>query len=148
MAAANSIAGAQAAIDAGVDAYINTTVNGMGERAGNADLISVILAARKAGGMRGKYTLDESIDLTSSWAIARYAPYAFSIPIPINQPGVGANAFAHESGIHADGALKDRYNYELYPFEELGRGEPEIVETGRQITLGEYSGIKGFRNVY
>jgi len=70
------------------------------------------------------------------------------VPIPINQPGVGGNAFAHESGIHADGALKDRRNYELYHYEELGRGEPEMVETGRQITVGEYSGIKGFRNVY
>jgi isopropylmalate/homocitrate/citramalate synthase len=70
------------------------------------------------------------------------------VPIPVNQPGVGSNAFAHESGIHADGALKDRRNYELYDFEELGRGEPEIIETGRQITAGEYSGIKGFRNVY
>ncbi len=61
---------------------------------------------------------------------------------------VGANAFAHESGIHADGALKDRRNYELFDYEELGRGEPEIIETGRMITTGEYSGIKGFRNVY
>jgi len=66
----------------------------------------------------------------------------------VNQPGVGANAFAHESGIHADGALKARRNYELYDYEELGRGEPEIIETGRKITAGEYSGIKGFRNVY
>ena len=70
------------------------------------------------------------------------------MPIPINQPAVGDNAFAHESGIHADGALKDRRNYELYDFEELGRGEPEIIETGRKITVGEYGGIKGFRNVY
>ena len=44
--------------------------------------------------------------------------------------------------------MKDRKNYELYEFEELGRGEPEVIETGRQITVGEYSGIKGFRNVY
>ena len=66
----------------------------------------------------------------------------------MNQPAVGDNAFAHESGIHADGALKDRRNYELYDFEELGRGEPEIIETGRMITTGEYGGIKGFRNVY
>ena len=70
------------------------------------------------------------------------------VPVPINQPGVGANAFAHESGIHADGALKDRRNYELYDYEELGRGEPEVIDTGRQITTGEYSGIKGFRNVF
>ncbi len=61
---------------------------------------------------------------------------------------MGGNAFAHESGIHVDGALKDRRNYELYDFEELGRGEPELVETGRKITMGEYGGIKGFRNVY
>ena len=83
-----------------------------------------------------------------AWKMAKYASYAFGVPIPINQPGVGANAFAHESGIHADGALKARRNYELYDYEELGRGEPEIIETGRQITAGEYSGIKGFRNVY
>lgn len=145
---ATSLAGAKAAIDAGVDAYINTTVNGTGERAGNADLVSVILAIKYSSGFKDKYVLDERVDLSKAWRIAKYASYAFGIPIPINQPGVGANAFAHESGIHADGALKDRRNYELYDFEELGRGEPEIIETGRQITAGEYSGIKGFRNVY
>lgn len=144
---ANSIAGAKAAIDAGYDAYINTCVNGMGERAGNADLISVILAIKYGNGMR-EYPLDEKVDLKMAWKICKYASYAFGVPIPINQPGVGSNAFAHESGIHADGALKDRRNYELYDFEELGRGDPEIIETGRKITAGEYSGIKGFRNVY
>lgn len=148
MVVACSVAGAKGVIDAGVDAYINTTINGMGERAGNADLISVILALKSSSGFAGKYLLDERIKLNHSWKIAKYASYAFKVPIPINQPGVGANAFAHESGIHADGALKDRRNYELYDFEELGRGEPEIIETGRQITAGEYSGIKGFRNVY
>jgi homocitrate synthase NifV len=144
---ANSIAGAKAALDCGQNAYINTCVNGMGERAGNADLISVILAIRYGSGMQN-YQLDERINLKAAWKICKYASYAFGVPIPINQPGVGANAFAHESGIHADGALKDRRNYELYDFEELGRGEPEIIETGRKITAGEYSGIKGFRNVY
>ncbi|MFA5038271.1 MAG: homocitrate synthase [Candidatus Omnitrophota bacterium] len=145
---ANSIAGAKAAVDAGVDAYINTCVNGMGERAGNADLVSCILAILYGSDMAGKYTLDEKIDLKKAWKICKYASYAFGVPIPINQPGIGANAFAHESGIHADGALKDRRNYELYDFEELGRGEPDVIDTGRQITAGEYSGIKGFRNVY
>ncbi|MCK9604651.1 MAG: homocitrate synthase [Candidatus Omnitrophica bacterium] len=144
---ANSIAGAKAANDCGVDAYINTCVNGMGERAGNADLVSVILAMKYGSGMQG-YHLDEKINLKMAWKISKYASYAFGVPIPINQPGVGSNAFAHESGIHADGALKDRRNYELYDYEELGRGEPEIIETGRKITAGEYSGIKGFRNVY
>ena len=131
-----------------MDAYINTCVNGMGERAGNCDLVGAILAVKKASGWAGRNLLDERVDLSKAWEISKYASYAFGVPIPINQPGVGANAFAHESGIHADGALKDRRNYELYDFEELGRGEPELVETGRNITVGEYSGIKGFRNVY
>ena len=82
-----------------------------------------------------------------AWKIAKYASYAFGVPIPINQPGVGANAFAHASGIHADGVLKDPDNYELYSFQELGRGDPEEVETGREICTGEYSGISGFRHV-
>lgn len=148
MATACSVMGARAAIDAGVDAYINTAINGMGERAGNADLVSCLLAILKSAGFRGKYHIDPNIDLSKSWKLAKYTAYAFGVPIPINQPAVGDNAFAHESGIHADGALKDRRNYELYDFEELGRGEPEIIETGRMITTGEYGGIKGFRNVY
>jgi isopropylmalate/homocitrate/citramalate synthase len=148
MVVANSVAGAMAANDAGCDAYINTCVNGMGERAGNADLVAVILAIKYGSQVAGKYILDTKVDLKVAWKICKYASYAFGIPIPLNQPGVGSNAFAHESGIHADGALKDRRNYELYDYEELGRGEPDIIETGRKITVGEYSGIKGFRNVY
>ncbi len=148
MATACSVMGARAAIDAGVDAYINTAINGMGERAGNADLVSCLLAVLKSAGFKDKYKIDPNIDLSKAWQLAKYTAYAFGVPIPINQPAVGDNAFAHESGIHADGALKDRRNYELYDFEELGRGEPEIIETGRMITTGEYGGIKGFRNVY
>lgn len=148
MVVANSVSGAMAANDAGQDAYINTCVNGMGERAGNADVVAVLLAIKYGSGIDGKYELSEKIDLKVAWKMCKYASYAFGVPIPINQPGVGANAFAHESGIHADGALKDRRNYELYDYEELGRGEPEAIETGREITVGEYSGIKGFRNVY
>ena len=148
MATACSISGAKAAIDAGVDAYINTAINGMGERAGNADLVSCLLACLKSAGFKNRYRIDENIRLDKAWELAKYTAYAFGVPIPINQPAVGDNAFAHESGIHADGALKDRRNYELYDYEELGRGEPEIIETGRMITTGEYGGIKGFRNVY
>jgi isopropylmalate/homocitrate/citramalate synthase len=143
-----SVEGARAAVDAGQDAYINTTVNGVGERAGNADMLSVLLALKYSSGLAGKGYYPETVDLSRAWELANYASYAFKIPIPINQVGVGANAFAHESGIHADGALKDRRNYELYEYEELGRGQPEYVETGRMITVGEYSGIKGFRNVF
>lgn len=148
MAEAVSLTGAQGAIESGVDAYINTTINGYGERAGNCDLVSTILALKYSHGFGDKINLDEHVDLKKAWKIARYASYAFGIPIAMNQAGVGANAFAHESGIHADGALKDRRNYELYDPEDVGRGEPELLETGRIITTGEYGGLRGFRHVY
>ncbi len=147
MAVANSIAGAKGVIDGGQDAYINTTINGIGERAGNADLIAVILAITKSKSFTEKYKLAGNIKLTLASKIARFTSYAFDVPIPINQPGVGANAFAHASGIHADGVLKDPGNYELYSYEELGRGEPISVETGREIITGQYSGISGFSHV-
>jgi len=147
MAVGNSLAGAKGAIDGGQDAYINTTINGIGERAGNADLIATILAVIKSKGFPEKYQLAKAINLSKGWKIARFASYAFGVPIPLNQPGVGANAFAHSSGIHADGVLKDPENYELYSFKELGRGEPRFVETGREIIAGQYSGISGFRHL-
>jgi homocitrate synthase NifV len=147
MAVATSLGGAKGAIDGGQDAYINTTVNGIGERAGNADLVTTVLAVTKSKGFADKYQFGNHIDLSKAWKIARFVSYAFDVPIPINQPGVGANAFAHESGIHADGVLKDPENYELYGYEELGRGEPEKVDTGREISAGEYSGISGFSHI-
>ncbi|MBI2860927.1 MAG: homocitrate synthase [Chloroflexi bacterium] len=147
MAVANSVTGAMAAIDGGQDVYINTTVNGIGERAGNADLVAVILAVTKSKGFAEKYPLGLPVDLSKAWKIAKFASYAFGVPIAINHPGVGANAFAHASGIHADGVLKNPENYELYSYTELGRGEPEFVETGREIITGQYSGISGFSHI-
>jgi len=147
MAVATSLAGAKGAVDGGQDVYINTTINGIGERAGNADLTATVLAVTKSKGFAEKYQLAMPIDLTKVWKVSRFASYAFRVPIPINQPGVGANAFAHSSGIHADGVLKDPENYELYSFDELGRGEPELVETGREICSGEYGGISGFSHI-
>ncbi|MDO8567982.1 MAG: homocitrate synthase [Dehalococcoidales bacterium] len=147
MAVSNSLAGAKGAVDGGQDAYINTTINGIGERAGNADLVAVVLAITKSKGFGEKYELGMPVDMSRAWKTARFASYAFDVPIPINQPGVGANAFAHSSGIHADGVLKDPGNYELYSYEELGRGEPEFVETGREIITGQYSGISGFSHI-
>lgn len=147
-AVANSVEGAMGALDAGVDAYINTTVNGMGERAGNADLVSVLLALRKSRGLQDRSVLDEQIDLTKAWKLCNYVANAFGVPIPINQVGVGRNAFAHESGIHADGMLKNRKNYELYSPDELGIEDHEIRPLGRIITTGEYGGIKGLKHVY
>jgi len=147
MAVACSLAGAQGAIDGGVDTYINTTVNAIGERAGNADLVSVILGARYSKGFADKYELADGIDLTKAWKLANYVSKAFNVPIPVNQAGVGMNCFAHASGIHADGVLKDPYNYELYGYEELGRGEPICRETGRIICSGQYGGVAGFIHI-
>ncbi len=153
MAVANSVAGAKGAIDGGVDAYINTSINGLGERAGQADLLSCILALR-FGRDLDSYQIGDPINLSVVYKMANYASYAFGVPIPINQPGVGANAFAHEAGIHADGALKDRRNYELYDCELLGTCQlvdsalVEETPSRRVITTGEYSGLAGFKHVY
>ncbi len=147
MAVANSVAGARGAIDAGVDAYINTSVNGLGERAGQADLLSCILALKFAREM-DDYQIGDPLDLRVSAKLANYVSYAFGVPIPINQPGVGENAFAHEAGIHADGALKDRRNYELYDYELLGLDLEAPPPRGRVITTGEFGGLAGFEHVY
>ena len=148
MAVANSIMGAKGVIEEGQDALINTAVNSMGERAGNADLVSTTLALKHGAEIEDLGMVDPRIDLSKAWKIATYASHAFGVPIPINQPGVGDNAFSHESGIHADGALKDRKNYELYDYNELGRGETIMIETGRKVTTGEYSGISAFTHSY
>ena len=148
LAVGNSIMGAKGVLEEGYDAYINTTVNGLGERAGNCDLVSTILALKHGAEWSELDMLDPRIKLDKAWQISKYAEHAFGVPIPVNQVGVGDNAFAHESGIHADGILKNRNTYELYDYKELGRGQKILIETGRMITTGEYSGIKAFKHVY
>jgi isopropylmalate/homocitrate/citramalate synthase len=126
---------------------VNTCVNGIGERAGNADLLSCILAFRHAFDLAGHLDLGE-LDLSWARRFALWAAHAFGQPLPLGQPGVGANAFAHESGIHADGALKDRHNYELYDDETLGPFPDDwTTRQGRVVLTGEYGGKAGFRHV-
>jgi len=147
MAVANSVAGALGDLDAGQDAWVNTCVNGIGERAGNADLLSCILAFRHGLGVADRVELD-ALDLTWARRFALWAAGALGQPLPLGQPGVGANAFAHESGIHADGALKDRHNYELYDDEILGPFPHDwSARQGRVVLTGEYGGKAGFRHV-
>ncbi|HLF08449.1 MAG TPA: homocitrate synthase [Dehalococcoidia bacterium] len=143
MAVANSLSGARAALDAGVDCHINTCVNGVGERAGNADLLGCLLGCVTSPEMR-EYPVADPLDLSVAYKLARYVADAFNMPIPLNQVGVGDNIFAHESGIHADGALKDRHNYELFDYELIGRDKDEVVPGGRTILTGEYGGMAGF----
>jgi isopropylmalate/homocitrate/citramalate synthase len=148
MAVANSVSGALGDLDAGQDAWVNTCVNGIGERAGNADLLGCILAFRHSFGVADRVELGEELDLTWARRFALWAAYAFGQPIPVNQPGVGRNAFSHESGIHADGALKDRHNYELYDDDTLGPFPHDHAATeGRVVLTGEYGGRAGFQHV-
>jgi isopropylmalate/homocitrate/citramalate synthase len=148
MAVANSVAGALGDVDAGQDAWVNTCVNGIGERAGNADLLSCILAFRHAFGVADQVELGDDLDLTWARRFGLWAAYTLGQPLPLGQPGVGANAFAHESGIHADGALKDRHNYELYDDETLGPFPDDwAARQGRVVLTGEYGGRAGFRHV-
>jgi isopropylmalate/homocitrate/citramalate synthase len=145
LAVANSLSGALGDLDAGQDAWINTCVNGIGERAGNADLLSCALALRHGFGLAAP---DTGLDLSWGRRFALWASYAFGQPLPPNQVGVGRNAFAHESGIHADGALKDHGNYELYAEELLGPFPADWhTGDGRVVLTGEYGGMAGFRHV-
>jgi isopropylmalate/homocitrate/citramalate synthase len=146
LAVANSISGALGDLDAGQDAWINTCVNGIGERAGNADLLSCILAFEHAFELNAE--IGDALDLSWARRFALWASYAFGQPLPYNQVGVGRNAFAHESGIHADGALKDHGNYELYDDETLGPFPSDWhARQGRVVLTGEYGGRAGFRHV-
>lgn len=147
MAVANSVGGAKAANENGIDVYINTCINGIGERAGNADTMSVILALKYGCGLKN-CDIGDDIKLDVAYRLCKYLSYALGISIPINQPAMGSNAFAHESGIHVAGALGNRKTYELYDFEDIGRGKPEVLNTGQEITVGAYSGMKGLRFVY
>src|SRR5579864_2164876 len=148
MAVANSLSGAFGDLDAGQDAWVNTCVNGIGERAGNADLLSVILACRHGFGAAGTAVIGDALDLSWARRLGLWASYAFGQPLPQGQPGIGRNAFAHESGIHADGALKDRHNYELYDDDVLGPFPSDWhTQRGRVVLTGEYGGLAGFRHV-
>src|SRR6266566_3045308 len=151
MAVANSVSGALGDLDAGQDAWINTCVNGIGERAGNADLLSCILAFRYGFGVSeviGSTAIGDPLDLSWARRFGLWAAYAFGQPLPPAWPGVGRNAFAHESGIHADGALKDRGNYELYDDAALGPFPADwFTRQGRVVLTGEYGGKAGFRHV-
>jgi homocitrate synthase NifV len=148
MAVANSVSGALGDLDAGQDAWVNTCVNGIGERAGNADLLSCILAFRYGFGVSEAAEIGDPVDLSWARRFALWAAYAFGQPLPPAWPGVGRNAFAHESGIHADGALKDRGNYELYDDAVLGPFPSDwFARAGRVVLTGEYGGKAGFRHV-
>jgi homocitrate synthase NifV len=96
----------------------------------------------------GEAKIGDTLDLSWARRYGLWASYASGQPLPNNQPGTGRNAFVHESGIHADGALKDRQNYELYDDDALGPFPADwFAREGRVVLTGEYGGMAGFRHV-
>src|SRR5690554_3540088 len=131
LAVANSLAGV-----AGGARQIECTVNGLGERAGNAALEEVVMALRTRNDFFG---LETNIDATHIVPTSRLVSSITGFPVQPNKAIVGANAFAHESGIHQDGVLKHRETYEIMKAEDVGWGANKMV-------MGKHSGRAAFRS--
>jgi homocitrate synthase NifV len=124
MATANAIAGIK-----GGARFVNTTVNGLGERAGNAPLEEVVMALKVSCG------IDPGLETHRFRQLSLLVGRASQRPVPHWKAVVGERVFAHESGIHADGVIKDPANYE--PF------RPEEVGLCRYLVTGKHSGTSG-----
>jgi len=130
VAVANSLAGVRNGAR-----QVECTINGIGERAGNASLEEVVMAIHTRGQLYGVQTGIETRELArSSRLVSRF----IGVPVPPNKAIVGANAFAHESGIHQDGVLKHRQTYEIMSAETVGLD-------GNELVLGKHSGRHAFR---
>ena len=129
MATANTLAGVRAGAR-----QVEVTINGIGERAGNAALEEVVMALRTRG---DHYGLGTSVDPAQIARASRMVSHYTGMPVQPNKAIVGSNAFAHESGIHQDGVLKRRATYEIIRPEEVGLSESSLV-------LGRHSGRHAF----
>lgn len=114
---------------------VECTINGLGERAGNASLEEVVMAVRTR---RDLFPVDTAIDAAQIVPTSRLVSSITGFPVQPNKAIVGANAFAHESGIHQDGVLKHRETYEIMRAEDVGWGANRLV-------LGKHSGRAAFR---
>jgi 2-isopropylmalate synthase len=123
MATANSVAGVVAGAD-----QVEGTINGIGERAGNAALEEVIMALHLK---RQEYGLDLRIDTRRIMPTSQSVSRIVKVPVPRHKAVVGANAFHHASGIHQDGVLKAASTYEIISPELIGGGSSAIVLTAR-----------------
>ena len=131
MAVANSLA----AVMAGAR-QVECTVNGLGERAGNASLEEIVMAVRTRSDV---FACSTRIDATQIVPASKLVSTITGYPVQPNKAIVGANAFAHESGIHQDGVLKHRETYEIMRAEDVGWG-------ANRLTLGKLSGRNAFRS--
>ncbi len=130
LAVANSLA----AVLAGAR-QVECTINGLGERAGNAALEEIVMTVRTR---RDVFHLETGIDTTQIVPASRLVANITGFPVQPNKAIVGANAFAHESGIHQDGVLKHRETYEIMRAEDVGWSANRMV-------LGKHSGRNAFR---
>src|SRR5215469_8499345 len=130
LAVANSLAGVQ-----GGARQVEVAVNGIGERAGNAALEEIVMALKVRGDQLPFHTAIETQHITRA---SRYVSAITGFPVQFNKAIVGKNAFAHESGIHQDGMLKDRGTYEIMQPEDVGQG-------GSNLVMGKHSGRHAFR---
>ena len=130
LAVANSLAGVQNGAT-----EIQCTINGIGERAGNASLEEVVMVIKTRADFFEETigSISTNIDTTKIFATSQLLTTLTQIPVQPNKAIVGANAFAHESGIHQDGMLKNRKTYEIMTPESVGVAEHQIV-------LGKHSG--------
>ena len=114
---------------------VECTINGLGERAGNASLEEIVMAVRTR---QDVFSCDTDLDTTQIVPCSRLVSGITGFPVQPNKAIVGANAFAHESGIHQDGVLKSRETYEIMRAEDVGWSANRIV-------LGKHSGRNAFR---
>lgn len=129
LATANTLAAAVAGAT-----HVNTTVNGLGERAGNAALEEVVVALKQLYGM------DTGIDLRNFPDLSRQVATASGDTIGSRKSLIGRDVFSHEAGIHVDGLLKDPNNYQGV--------DPSIVGRSHQLVLGKHSGSQGVMHAY
>jgi homocitrate synthase NifV len=126
LATANTLAAARAGAT-----HLNTTVNGLGERAGNAPLEEVVLALGRCHG------LETGIDLRNFLSLSHRVACASGRPVPWQKSVVGDGVFTHEAGIHVDGLLKNPANYQSF--------DPAIVGRSHRLVLGKHSGHHAVR---
>jgi 2-isopropylmalate synthase len=131
LAVANSLS----AVLIGGARQVECTINGLGERAGNASLEEVVMAVRTR---QDQFPCDTRVDATQIVTCSRLVSGVTGFPVQPNKAIVGANAFAHESGIHQDGVIKHRETYEIMRAEDVGWSTNKLV-------LGKHSGRAAFR---
>ena len=130
LAVANSLA----AVLAGAR-QVECTINGLGERAGNASLEEIVMAVRTRADV---FPVETGIDTTQIVPASKLVSQITGYPVQPNKAVVGANAFAHESGIHQDGVLKHRETYEIMRAQDVGWTQNKLV-------LGKHSGRNAFK---